>query len=278
MAPSSLLNCLINGEPGHALAASDRGLGYGDGVFETVAIVAGQPALWDLHLKRLTIGCVQLGFTPPSLDTLYQDLSALDLPRTGILKVIVTRGSGGQGYAPPECPQPRRIMQVFPPRGRPAEWRTKGVTVRWCQMRLAAQPALAGIKHLNRLEQVLARQEWRGPEIAEGLMCDTEGALVEATAANLIIEQNGEWIIPQGNACGVEGVMQSYLIDLARQWGISITRRIFWPDEITGQTAMYLCNSLIGIWPIRSVESQSLTLSPRIDAIVEHLITEQQIA
>lgn len=278
MAPSSLLNCLINGQPAHTLAATDRGLAYGDGVFETIAIVAGQPALWELHFKRLTIGCVQLGFDPPSIDTLHQDLAALDLPRTGILKIIVTRGSGGQGYGPPECPQPRRIMQVLRPREHPAEWRTKGVKVRRCQVRLAAQPALAGIKHLNRLEQVLARQEWQGLEIAEGLMCDSEGALVEATAANLIVEQNGEWIIPQGNACGVEGVMQSYLIDLARQWDIPVMRRVFWPDEITEQTAMYLCNSLIGIWPVRSVDGQSLTLSPRVGGIVEHLLTEQKIA
>lgn len=278
MAPLSLLACLINGQRADTLAATDRGLAYGDGVFETIAIVAGQPALWDLHLKRLVIGCDQLGFTPPSVELLNQDLAALKMPQTGILKLIVTRGSGGQGYAPPECPQPARIIQVLSPRTRPKEWRYKGVEVRWCQTRLAAQPALAGIKHLNRLEQVLARQEWQEPEIAEGLMCDSEGALVEATAANLIIEHNKEWIIPLGNACGVEGVMQSYLIDLARQWSIPITRRIFWPDEITAQTAMYLCNSLIGIWPVHCIEGQSLTLSPYIGSILDHLITQQQIA
>jgi len=278
MAPSSLLACLINGQRADTLAASDRGLAYGDGVFETIAIVAGKPALWDLHLKRLAIGCVQLGFSPPSVELLHQDLAALELPQTGVLKLIVTRGSGGQGYAPPECPQPARIIQVLSSRTRPKEWRNKGVQVRWCQTRLAAQPALAGIKHLNRLEQVLARQEWQKPEIAEGLMCDSEGALVEATAANLIIEHNEQWIIPLGNACGVEGVMQSYLIDLARQWGIPITRRVFWPDEITGQTAMYLCNSLIGIWPVHRIERQSLALSPYIGPILDHLITQQQIA
>lgn len=277
MARLSLPACLIDGQPQHQVEVTDRGLAYGDGVFETIAIVDGVPALWQAHLNRLQAGCQQLGFLAPTQQALEQDLAALDLPDVGVLKLIATRGSGGRGYAPPDAPTPRRVVQILPPR--PAlEAEHSGITVRWCQTRLAAQPALAGIKHLNRLEQVLARQECQADGSAEGLMCDVKGGLVEATAGNLLIDQGKEWIFPTGVDCGVAGVMQSYLGRLADQWGINVVHRAFMPSEMNDATALLICNSLIGVVPVYAIGTQKLASSLNYERIREHLITQRLIA
>ncbi|MBS3786041.1 MAG: aminodeoxychorismate lyase [Gammaproteobacteria bacterium] len=277
MAQLSSPACLIDGQPQYLLEVNDRGLAYGDGVFETIAIVNYAPALWQAHMDRLSAGCRQLGFSAPAQSDFEQDLAVLELPETGVLKLIVTRGTGGRGYAPPEVATPRRILQIQP--SRPAlEGVGSGIAVRWCKTRLAPQPALAGIKHLNRLEQVLARQECQQDGTAEGLMCDVNGDLVEATAGNLIVEQGGEWIFPMGADCGVSGVMQSYLERLAKQWNITVNHRVLNPQEIDAKTAIYICNSLIGAVPVRAIGNQQLAISRHFERIRAHLIAHELIA
>lgn len=277
MARLSLPACLIDGRPEDRIEVGDRGLAYGDGVFETIAIVNAMPTLWSDHLRRLEAGCNQLGFAAPTQATLEKDLAKLELPCAGVMKVIVTRGTGGRGYAPPDSAKPRRIVQILPPR--PAlSAEDKGITVRWCDTRLAPQPALAGIKHLNRLEQVLARQECQADGTLEGIMCDINGAVVEATAGNLIIEQGRRWIFPIGAHCGVIGVMQSFLGQVAGQWGLTVERRAFLPDEINDQTAMYICNSLIGIVPVALLGDRPLRISTNFVSIRAYLTDQQLIA
>ena len=167
----------------------DRGLAYGDGLFETMRAHGGAVHWWPAHWLRLERGAQALGLALPGQGRVQQELEALLDGDGGVVKLIVTRGAGGRGYAPPDPATPHWILSRHDaPPAVPAE----GLSLRWCDTRLAVQPALAGIKHCNRLEQVLARAEWQvlrlqDAQIHEGLMCSTEGDVVSATAANLFV-------------------------------------------------------------------------------------------
>ncbi|SHF53979.1 4-amino-4-deoxychorismate lyase [Modicisalibacter ilicicola DSM 19980] len=226
----------------------DRGFAYGDGLFETVLVRDNRPLLWNEHLMRLARGCERLAIPFPDramLDALpYQAGPGLHL-----LKIIVTRGSGGRGYLPPDEAEPRLRWQVMHFTPAPYRWR-EGVRLRLCELRLGIQPRLAGLKHLNRLENVLARQEWRDEGIAEGVLCDSEGCVVEATCMNLFWLQDGCLETPRLDRCGVAGTLRAAL--LASQPIDEVSRHA---DELDTVQALWLGNSVQGVWPVTQLEA-----------------------
>lgn len=268
---------LINGEAGAALDPGDRGLRYGDGVFETLAIVDGAPALLEPHLERLENGCLRLGFDAPSRPTFLADIGQLSLPRFGLLRLTCTRGPGGRGYQPPAAPAVNRIVEVSEAPARPAAWWRDGVKVRHCATHLAVQPRLAGVKHLNRLEQVLARAEWNDPEVAEGLMTTPDGRLVEATASNLIIDDGDKLIVPDTRNAGVDGIMQAALLDRAIVRGIRHEHRFIASRSVDSSLGVMLCNSLIGVWPVRSIDGRDARWPDRVREL-QAIVNEERLA
>lgn len=248
---------LVNGQRVDEIAATDRGLQYGDGLFETMAAVDGRIPLWSAHQDRLRDGCARLAIAAPETCALEREVRSL-LPAAGraVIKVTVTRGSGGRGYRPPAAPSPTRIVQRLAWPGYPGHWWTDGVTVRLCRTRLGSNPALAGIKHLNRLEQVLARAEWVDDDIAEGLMLDQEGGLVEGTITNVFAVVAGRLCTPPLTSCGVAGVMRRQVLELARERGEAVDQRALSWDEAMQAEELFLTNGLVGVWPIRAVEGQ----------------------
>ncbi|MGS2743197.1 aminodeoxychorismate lyase [Halomonas sp. LS-001] len=235
----------------------DRGFAYGDGVFETLLLRNGQPVLWDFHRARLWRGCEVLGITPPSdqsLEATWQ-AAAPSSAETGqsawleVLKIVVTRGSGGRGYASPAEPVTRLLSQRSPFSPAPARWQ-QGVSVCLCRMRLGQQPALAGIKHLNRLENVMARREWQRDDIAEGLLADQQGNVIEATSMNLFWQQDGKLWTPDLQQCGVAGTLRAAL--LKEQWvqvgSLSI-------NDLTAVEHLWVGNSVQGVWPVTALVS-----------------------
>ena len=158
-------------------------MAYGDGLFETIAVRAGRPSLLTQHLDRLALGCQRLAIEadlPLIRDEIIAYASQLG---EGVAKLILTRGDSLRGYAPAAGAAPRRILQGSPLPAYPRENAEHGIRLFDCQTRLAEQPLLAGLKHLNRLEQVLARSEWQGTDHAEGLMRDMQGRLIEGCTA-----------------------------------------------------------------------------------------------
>lgn len=252
----------------------DRGLAYGDGVFETVLVRQGKPLLWAEHKARLVTGCRRLGFPPPT-ESALDDL-CVSLPKEGahILKIIVTRGSGGRGYLPPSNPTPRVAMRVrpFSPHSLNAD---KGVTVRLCHLQLAAQPLLAGIKHLNRLENVLARQEWQDARYAEGLLCDGAGYVIEATAMNVFWLEQGQWYTPATTYCGVQGTLTQALVNEGHLHVATLSR-----ETLPAVSALCLGNSVQGIWPVTALHDASgeplatYAIIPSVRAL-QHLAEQQ---
>lgn len=228
-----------------AVASSDRGLAYGDGVFETMRVHAGTLPLWPRHRARLLDGAGRLGLVLPPVDVIeahtHEAIIGLD---AGILKLLVTRGSGGRGYALPAAPAPMWILALHP---LPSSAST-GLRLQWCQTRLAEQPALAGIKHCNRLEQVLGRAEVDQAGCDEGLMQSTTGEVVCATAANLLVLRGDRWITPAVEVCGVAGVCRAWLLD---QGVVDVGTLA--SSEVETADALALCNAVRGILPVSSL-------------------------
>lgn len=250
---------LVDGDRVDRIPVSDRALAYGDGLFETIRIKDGRPCCWNLHLARLFEGCRRLGIAPPSVDLVAREVRSLARGcSAGVLKLLVTRGSGGRGYRPdPEAPA-RRICMRFDPPLYPPAWQTEGVVVRVCCTQASHNPALAGIKHLNRLDNVLARSEWSDPGISEGLMLGPAGQLVGGTMSNLFLWDGRTLATPVIDGCGVAGTVRSLAMGLAADHGIPCQERVIGRDALATAAGIFLTNSLIGAWPVRQVEARGL--------------------
>ena len=241
----------VSGSDLDAIAPDDRGLAYGDGLFETIRIHRHRLLLPDLHLDRLARGAEHLRIAYDR-NQLAQDVQSLGdrFPEWGVLKILLTRGSGGRGYRPAPDNRPRCILTLHPlpdyGDSRPEE----GVEVFVCRQRLALQPALAGLKHLNRLEQVLASLEWPDDSLREGLMLDMEDNVIEGTRSNLFWAEGGTLHTPALDRCGVDGVMRQHLmheLGHVQQTRPSPLAKILGADEV------FLCNSVFGVWPVTAV-------------------------
>ncbi|WP_235042061.1 aminodeoxychorismate lyase [Vreelandella profundi] len=225
----------------------DRGLAYGDGVFETVLLRAGKPVLWDYHTARLRQGCQRLGISVPCQASLEATWQGAPTAALEVLKIILTRGSGGRGYAQPDTVMPRLLSRRAPFQPSPERW-CLGVTVRLCDLRLSHQPRLAGIKHLNRLENVLARQEWSDAGIAEGLLVDSDDVVVEATSMNVFWQQAGEVFTPMTDQCGVAGTLSAALMDRG-----AVKQATLRLSQLPAVEHCWVANSVQGMWPVTTL-------------------------
>ncbi len=258
MTTDTTIPVLINGAAEDRISSLDRGLLYGDGLFETIAVADGRPVFWSRHMARLQAGSERLGIPCVDADRLAEEARGLlqGVERC-ILKIIVTRGTGGRGYRAPTDPQPTRIIQRHPWADYPASCTEQGVRVRLCEQRLGTDPLLAGVKHLNRLEQILARQEWTDPEIMEGLMADWQGNLVEGTMSNLFVVQGPVLATPDLGRCGVAGIVRGVVIELAEELGLSLAVRDLTLTALRAADEVFLTNSVIGIWPVIRLDDHS---------------------
>ena len=248
-----MLASWVDGLSSNGLPLDDRGLAYGHGVFETMRIVDGAVLDLDRHLDRLVNGASQLGIDAPDRSLINQEIQEIsEQHKQGILKFILTAGSGGRGYAPPKPMQVRRIVLLYEFVPAPRSYYEAGVNVTVCETRLAYQPMLAGIKHLNRLEQVLARSEW-GDQYQEGLMLDHKGFVIEGTMSNLFGVCNDVLTTAPLDGCGVSGIQRQNVIDLARQRGLPMSMNAMTLPQVLNCDELFVCNSVIGIWPVASV-------------------------
>lgn len=240
----------VNGEPTESIAASDRGLLYGDGLFETIRFEQGRAPLWPRHMARLAQGCARLQLPAPDAALLAcEALAEIAGREHAVVRITLTRGSGTRGYALPVAAQPTRIVAASPLPQLGAALYRDGICLYLCATRLGDQPRLAGIKHLNRLEQVLARAEWNDPAIAEGLVCDNHGNVVSATAANLFVVIGGTVVTPGVERCGVAGVMRAELLETVPD----VQVRDLPLAECLAADEVFLSSSVRGILPVRAV-------------------------
>jgi 4-amino-4-deoxychorismate lyase len=253
----------IDGVAASTVPAADRGLAYGDGLFETLRVLAGRAPLWSLHMDRLAEGCRRLGMPAPDPQVLGDDVAAVcEGLDDAVVRLTWTRGVGPRGYAPPQPATGMRMVAAAPMPALDVVGVAQGIELFECATRLAIQPALAGIKHLNRLEQVLARHEWHDARYAEGLLCDMHGHPVCATAANLFAVIDGELLTPAVDRCGVAGVARRLVLGWfgdARQVEL---------DRPTLDTAdeVFLTSSIRGMLPVRAIGARRWQVGPIVRA------------
>ena len=249
---------LVNAIAVDAVPATDRGLAYGDGVFRTLAVRNGRPRVWRRQFAKLASDASALGIPCPEEATLQAEVQqvAQGEPACAV-KILLTRGDAARGYAISAPATATRIVMSSPWPRHPENWLEQGVTARICRLRLAAQPALAGIKHLNRLENVLARAEWNDPAIAEGLLLDSKGNVISGTMSNVFIAEAGRIATPELCQCGVAGVTRDRLLEGARRDGIVCGVEPVSLDRLLASEEVMLVNSLIGVWQVRSIENKS---------------------
>jgi len=251
---------LINGAVQEQISFRDRGFQYGDGLFETLAITSGKPVFWDRHWRRLRHGAERLGLTPPPESLLREEAGVICTNQErAVLKIIITRGVSARGYGPVVGASPTRVLSLSPWPDYPAAYPQQGVAVRFCRMPLARNRFLAGVKHLNRLEQVLARAEWQD-DYQEGLMQDADGLVVEGTMSNVFVVSQGTLLTPDVSQCGVEGVMRGVVLECAAAASIPCRVADIRRQDILGADELFLTNSLIGLWPVRKLDGQEFTV------------------
>jgi 4-amino-4-deoxychorismate lyase len=269
MSSAVLVNGRAPADPGGAIAHNDRGLSYGDGLFETTLLRGGAVRFVQAHLSRLRQGCERLRIQYPGDELLMADiLGVAGSQRDGVIKIIVTRGSGGRGYRPDAHMQSTRIVALHP---LPVFTSETGSAARWCETRLSRNPALAGMKHLNRLEQVLAQLELDDAG-GEGLMRDTEGELVCATASNVFIGRHDALFTPDLRYCGVRGVMRGQVLRAAGELGIAVSEEPLWPRDLDEATEVFVTNAVRGIRSVTAVDAlrwEAGTLARRLAAALE---------
>ena len=264
---------LINGEFKAHIEVSDRGFQYGDGLFETIAVAKGQPIFFNQHLKRLSKGCSRLHIPFPGSELLTTEAKKLCAhTEAAVLKIILTRGTGGRGYRQPDEIKTTRVLSLHPFPDYPDNYKEQGIVARFCDTPLGLNPRLAGIKHLNRLEQIMARSEWNNPAIQEGIMLDINGHVIEGTMTNLFYLKNKQLYTSSIEASGVAGIMRGLIISVAAKLGLTTIEHNFTQDELLSANEVFVCNSIIGIWPVKQIGKVHFTVGEETQLLQDKLI------
>jgi len=249
----------INGQPQQFLPLDDRAIQFGDGFFTTARINQGRIEHLPFHCKRLTETAKLLMFAPVDWLSLWDEmLRFAELQQEGALKVIISRGSGGRGYSPAGCGEPLRILSHRPIPAEYAAWRTEGVTLARSPVRLGRNAQLAGIKHLNRLEQVLIRAHLdRQTEAQEALVLDGEDNVIECCAANVFWRTGQDVFTPDLRFAGVAGVMRNHILQLLCRSPFDVHHGEAFIYQIKEADEVIICNALMPVLPVNRIDDRS---------------------
>lgn len=253
---------LVNGELAKDVSLHDRGFTYGDGVFRTIRIEDGKLCFWDAHFVKLHRDAASLGLSCPDQAVLYREAQQLlKVPSSGLLKIILTRGPGNRGYAIPPFVQPTRVMTRSALPQFPNHYAETGVDLALCRLRLGHQPLLAGIKHLNRLENILARSEWQGQDFADGVLLDSHGQVIECTSSNILCRFGNRLMTPDLSNCGVAGVTRDLILQNASDIGLVAEIGSMPLETLMQADDVMICNSAFGVWQVRNFNGKTWTRS-----------------
>lgn len=248
---------LVNGSPATSIPVDDRGLAYGDGLFETIAFKAGRVLALELHLKRLFRDAPRLGVKLDSSMAVYRSelVTLAERYPLAVAKLMVTAGSGGRGYRSPAEPQPRRIVSVHEWPQTPDSNAEQGLQAIICKHPLSANPGLAGIKHLNRLDQVIASNELQAKTDFEGLMLNGAGDIIEGTRSNIFVVVKNRLLTPDLSHCGVAGVVREAIIERSASLGIKLEVGTL-SDAMLGEAdEVFMTNAIIGVCSLARIKS-----------------------
>lgn len=247
---------MVNGSFESTISIADRGLNYGDGLFETIAIHEALPLLWDLHWQRLERSCLKLLIDIPDKSLVENELNILAEKITrGIIKIIITRGNGERGYKPNLAQPSTRILVATA--NSENETKLKNIEIFICKHVIYPDPQLAGIKHLNRLSQVLASVEQEKSD-KMGILCDNRNNIVEGISSNIFLVINNRLSTPDLSEYGVSGVMREYVLEQARILNIDVEISRLDKSRLLKADEIFLTNSIIGILPVNHYDGKVL--------------------
>jgi 4-amino-4-deoxychorismate lyase len=248
---------IINGFPSKDVAIADRGFNFGDGHFTTIKLVAGQALLLDLHLARLQQACVVLAIEFTQWDELNtaitQQAQAL---QGGVLKVTITRGEGGRGYGTLDCSSANWFLQYRAIPAQYSKWAGVGIELMLCQYQQTVNPALSGLKTLNRLDQVMIKQELDANGMVDGLVCSTDGYVIETSVANVFWVVGSEVYTPSTKRSGVEGVMKTHILKLLNKLGMEVKTGDYTVSDVLAADEIFITNSVMEVVPVKSILKQ----------------------
>ena len=280
---------LINGIFKKNISVLDRGLAYGDGIFETMNWRASKSnkvqiygvEYWDRHLERLKIGCNKIKLPMPSKDLLnsYKNKilkkSLESNINRGVLKIIITRGVGGRGYKYESNLKPTIIFLSFPAKTIDQKLYNTGVKVKLCKTDILENKRISGIKHLNRLDSVIARSEWDN-NYFEGLFVDKSGNLLEGTMTNIFFIKNKILYFPKLKSCGIEGIMSQVIKEKTNLFFKDFMECNLKLSEIKNFDAMFLTNSIIRVMPVKHLENVCFAITDELKSLVEYFSTSSK--
>jgi 4-amino-4-deoxychorismate lyase len=261
---------IINFSVSDCVSSRDRGLAYGDGLFETIAYVNQTLHNWSLHWARLQRGARQLSLPHPDELTVLEQIELEleyanhDQNNACVIKIILTRGQGGRGYRVPDLTEASLIVSLHQWPAVNANNYQQGIQLTLCETCLSQQPALAGIKHLNRLEQVLACKELGNSVFQDGLMlaCSDNELLdrhiIEATSSNVFFVFEDRLLTPKINRCGIQGTIREQIKKLAGELDITLEELSYSLKNIYKTSEIFLCNSVFGVLPVAAVQYQNI--------------------
>ena len=245
----------VNGVQQHTIAISDRSEEFADGCFTTMRIVNSKPALLTRHLRRLQDGCAGLGLIPPDESLLTEwIMQAADGSTDAVLKVIISAGEQGRGYLRADVPQVVILMRSAYPANYPA-LQENGLSLVKSPVPLSVNPYLAGIKHLNRLEQVLIRRYVAEQQADEAIVCDTDGILTEGCSANLFWRCGDDVFTPSLSKCGVAGVMRTHIMDVLKNSRYRCYETERFPQVLAKADEVIMCNALMPVMPVNEIRA-----------------------
>jgi len=251
-----MTSILINGIKNTCIDVRDRGFQYGDGVFETIAWKQGKLQLWDEHMQRMQSGCARLSLKCVDTSVWMDDIQQLNPEKDCVIKLSVSRGVSGRGYAYDKEDSVTRVAAVYPWPNY-TQQNEKGISTIICQTPISVNPSLAGIKHLNRLDNVLARNEWHDEGVAEGFMLDNHQHIVEGTMSNVFCVLDNELYTPALENCGVSGVMREQVIHYAEAMNIPVNVIEISKQNFLQMDAVFVTNSIIGLWTVNKITDGS---------------------
>ena len=248
----------LDGTPTVTLPLPDRGFDFGDGVFETILIHQGTPLFANLHLERLSLGLKALAI-PDCIAAARQQLDSVTDAihgRWSVLRLSVSRGGGQRGYAPPDNVVPRILISVSQ-LDRDCGQMTTAAKLCFAKIRLATQPFLAGIKHLNRLEQVLASAQVKAEGVDEAIVLDQNGHLTSVVAGNLFLVHKGQLLTPKLDNCGILGTRRRLVIERwAPAIGLTVRESTLTLSDLQAAEEVFYSNSLQAVRPIARIGQQ----------------------
>lgn len=262
---------LVNGTSLDKISIRDRGLLYGDGVFETILCEKGEPLLFNYHMQRFSLGCQRLNLVTQNNDVIAEEIRRLADGHDCVIKLMLTRGVRDRGYAYDACDLTySRILDKSPTPEVKHDYYNAGIHLTLCQHQLPVNKKLAGIKHLNRLDQVIGRSECPAG-YQEGVMQDQNGHMVEGTMSNIFMLADNIWYTPDLDQCGVKGVMREFLITNASDISFSCQAKTITLQDLQRAEAVFVCNSVIGIWPVITFDEHCFLLHPDVKKLQKYL-------